>query len=44
MFKPDALYCEKNIENYELGKELLEKYKDVPKIIIDNHTNIEEMR
>ena len=44
MFKPDALYCEKNIENYELGKELLEKYKDVPKIIIDNHNNIEEMR
>ena len=40
MFKPDALYCEKNIENYELGKELLEKYKDVPKIIIDNHNNI----
>ena len=44
MFKPDALYCEKNIEEYELGKELLEKYKDVPKIIIDNHNNIEEMR
>ena len=44
MFKPDALYCEKNIENYELGKELLEKYKDVTKIIIDNHNNIEEMR
>ena len=44
MFKPEALYCEKEIENYTLGKELLEKYKDVPKFIIDNHNNIEEMR
>jgi len=44
MFKPKGLYCEKNIENYTLGKELLEKYKDVPRIIIDNHNNIEEMR
>lgn len=44
MFKPQALYCEKNIEKYPLGKELLEKYADVPKIIIDNHNNIEEIR
>ena len=44
MFKPTAIYFEKNIENYELGKELLEKYKDVPKIEIENHNNIEEMR
>lgn len=44
MFKPQALYCEKNIEKYPLGKELLEKYADVPKTIIDNHNNIEEMR
>lgn len=44
MFKPKAIYCEKGIENYTLGKELLEKYKDVPKIIIENHNNIEEMR
>lgn len=44
MFKPKAIYIEKNIENYELGKELLEKYKDVPKIEIENHNNIEEMR
>lgn len=44
MFKPQALYCEKNIEQYPLGKELLEKYADVPKIMIDNHNNIEEMR
>ena len=44
MFKPKALYCENGIENYELGRELLEKYQDVPKIQIDNHNNIEEMR
>ena len=44
MFIPDRIYCEDGIENYELGKELLEKYKDVPKTMIDNHNNIEEMR
>ena len=44
MFKPKAIYYEKDIENYTLGKELLEKYKDVPKVLIDNHNNIEEMR
>ena len=44
LFKPQAIYCEKNIENYLLGKQLMEKYKEVPKIIIDNHNNIEEMR
>ena len=44
MFKPKGIYYEKEIENYQLGKELLEKYKDVPKVIIENHNNIEEMR
>jgi len=44
MFKPKAIYIEKNIEDYELGRELLEKFKDVPKIEIENHNNIEEMR
>lgn len=44
MFRPKAIYFEKNIENYELGKQLLEKYKEVPKIEIENHNNIEEMR
>ena len=44
MFKPKALYCENNIENYALGRELLEKYADVPRVMIDNHNNIEEMR
>ena len=44
MFNPKTIYYEKNIENYELGKELLKKYKNVPKIEIENHNNIEEMR
>ena len=44
MFIPNAIFYEKNIENYELGKFLLEKYKDIPKSIIENHNNIEEMR
>lgn len=44
MFKPAAIYFEKNIENYYLGKKLLDKYKDVPKFEIENHNNIEEMR
>ena len=44
MFKPKAIYYEKKIVNYELGKELLQKYEDIPKVIIDNHNNIEEMR
>ena len=44
MFKPKAIYYEKDIINYELGQELMEKYKDIPKIEIENHNNIEEMR
>ena len=44
MFKPKAIYFEKDVLNYQLGKELFEKYEDVPKIEIDNHNNIEEMR
>ena len=44
MFKPKAIYFEKDIINYPLGKELMEKYKDIPKVEIENHNNIEEMR
>lgn len=44
IFKPTSIYYEKDIEKYELGRTLLEKYKDVPKIKIENHNNIEEMR
>ena len=44
MFIPDGIYYEQGIEDYQLGKELLDKYKDVPKKVIENHNNIEEMR
>ena len=44
MFTPHGIFYEKAIENYELGNILLEKYKNVPKKIIENHNNIEEMR
>ena len=44
MFKPQAIYYEESIQDYELGKKLLKKYEEVPKVIIENHNNIEEMR
>ena len=44
MFYPKIIYYEKGIENYELGRKLLDQYKDVPKIEIENHNNIEELR
>lgn len=44
MFKPKAIFYEKDIENYELGKQLIEQYSNIPKIQIDNHNNIEIMR
>lgn len=46
MFLPDAIFYEKDIESYELGSKLINRYKNqkVPMIIIENHNNIEEMR
>ncbi len=46
MFLPKAIYYEKESENYELGKKLLNQYreKNIPCIEIENHNNIEEMR
>ena len=44
MFKPKAIYFEKEILEYPFGKELMKKYEDVPKVEIENHNNIEEMR
>lgn len=44
MFKPKRLYYEKEIINYPLGKELLDKYKSIPKQVILSHNNIPEMR
>ena len=46
MFIPDAIFYEENIENYELGKILLQEYRKqkIPMIVIESHNNIEEMR
>ncbi len=44
MFKPETIYFEKDILHYPLGQQLMEQYKEVPKIEIENHNNIEEMR
>lgn len=44
MFKPKFIYYEKEILKYPLGQELMGKYKDIKKIEIKNHNNIEEMR
>ena len=44
IFKPKAIFFERDILNYDLGKELMEKYKDIPKVEIENHNNIEKMR
>lgn len=44
MFKPKAIYYEKEILEYPLGKQLIKQYENVEKIEIDNHNNIEEMR
>ena len=42
MFKPKGIYYEKEIIEYPLGQQLMEQYKDVPKVIIENHNNIEK--
>ena len=46
MFIPKAIFYEEKAKEYELGKELLERYekKEVPCYVIENHNNIEEMR
>jgi len=46
MFIPDAIFYEEKAYEYELGKDLLERYKkqNIPMITIENHNNIEQMR
>ena len=46
MFIPDAIFYEQNAYEYELGKQLLERYKNqnIPMVVIENHNNIEQMR
>lgn len=42
--RPNKIYYEEDILNYELGKELYNKYNDIKWIPIDSHNNIEELR
>lgn len=46
MFIPNEVFFEKEAENYELGKRLLDQYREkgVTCKEIENHNNIEEMR
>ena len=44
MFKPNEIYYEPGIIEYPLGRELLNKYKDIPSFHIENHNNIPELR
>ena len=46
MFIPNLILYEENIEKYELGRELLNKYRpyNVEMRTIENHNNILEMR
>lgn len=44
MFNPNKIFYEENAELYPLGKYLLQKFDDIPKQIIKNHNNIEELR
>lgn len=44
MFKPAKIYYEEATKFYPLGKYLLEKYKDFPSEIIENHNNIKHLR
>ena len=46
MFIPEIIFFEKEAENYVLGKQLLDLYKEknVKCVEIENHNNIEELR
>ena len=46
MFLPKEVYYEEKAEEYELGKKLLNQYREkgIPMHIIENHNNILEMR
>lgn len=43
-FKISKIYYEKEVPNFKLGKLLLEKYSNIPKVQIENHNNIPELR
>lgn len=41
---PELIYYEPDIENYELGKQLMEKFHETEWIPIENHNNIPQLR
>ncbi len=41
---PDKIFYEPAVLNYQLGKLLQEKFKDIPWVVIENHNNIELLR
>lgn len=43
-FQFSKIYYEKDVPDFKLGKKLLQKYIDIPKVQIDNHNNIPELR
>ena len=44
MLKFERIYYEKEVLNYEQGREILDMYKEIPQIEIKSHNNIEELR
>ena len=44
MFVPEEIFYEKAIKSYELGIQLLKKFENVPKKIIESHNNIDELK
>lgn len=44
LLKFERIYYEKEVLNYEQGREILDMYKEIPQIEIKSHNNIEELR
>ena len=44
LIKFERIYYEKEVLNYKQGRDILNMYKDIPKIEIKSHNNIEELR
>ena len=41
---PDKIFYEPSVLNYELGRQMKEKFNNAEWILIDNHNNIEQLR
>ena len=44
MFVPEEIFYEKAIKSYELGIQLLKKFDNIPKKVIESHNNIDELK